>query len=172
MRPNPTAGYEASRPSCVHKETAFGGCAPNARSAAANVQTDADRVRPCGGACCLGIIHSMGVALHIAVRQASVGRAASAKKHMSRHPSLQALPPAQVVAERLFSMVERFLHVEAVSGLTLLLAAVCRTDWRTLPSMTPGIRTEDAPRRRNLEIGDRASWRRHYGLHAKDSRLM
>jgi NhaA family Na+:H+ antiporter len=53
---------------------------------------------------------------------------------MSRHPSSQALPPAQIVADRVFSAVERFLHVEAVSGITLLIAAAAALMWANSPA--------------------------------------
>lgn len=38
-------------------------------------------------------------------------------------------PPAQVVAERVFNALERFLHVQAVSGVVLLLAAATALIW-------------------------------------------
>ena len=42
---------------------------------------------------------------------------------MTRHPLRQTLPRAQLLAERAFSTLERFLHIEAVSGTVLMLAA-------------------------------------------------
>lgn len=48
---------------------------------------------------------------------------------MSRNPSPSALPPAQQAAEKLFSAFERFLHVEAVSGVVLLVAAAAALIW-------------------------------------------
>lgn len=39
------------------------------------------------------------------------------------------LPRAQLIAERAFATVERFLHIEAVSGVALLLAAVAALVW-------------------------------------------
>ena len=52
---------------------------------------------------------------------------------MSRHPSHQALPPAQLVADKVFSALERFLHVEAVSGVVLLIAAAAALIWANSP---------------------------------------
>lgn len=48
---------------------------------------------------------------------------------MSRHPSQQPLPPAQLVAERVFNVLERFAHIEAVSGIVLLAAAATALIW-------------------------------------------
>jgi NhaA family Na+:H+ antiporter len=48
---------------------------------------------------------------------------------VSRNPSPSALPPAQQAAEKLFSAFERFLHIEAVSGLVLLVAAATALIW-------------------------------------------
>lgn len=53
---------------------------------------------------------------------------------VSRHPSLQALPCAQRVAERVFNSVERFLHVEVVSGVVLLLTAAAALILATSPA--------------------------------------
>ena len=53
---------------------------------------------------------------------------------MHRHPSHQALPPAQIVAKRVFDAVERFLHVEAVSGIALLVAAGAALIWANSPA--------------------------------------
>ena len=39
---------------------------------------------------------------------------------MSRHPQHPPLPAVQAVADKLFTTLERFLHVEAVSGIVLL----------------------------------------------------
>lgn len=40
-----------------------------------------------------------------------------------------AAPPAQIIADKVFSALDRFLHVEAVSGIVLLLAAICALAW-------------------------------------------
>ncbi|WP_201451432.1 Na+/H+ antiporter NhaA [Hydrogenophaga sp. BPS33] len=48
---------------------------------------------------------------------------------MNRTPSRQTLPRAQILAERAFSTLERFLHIEAVSGIVLLLAATVALIW-------------------------------------------
>lgn len=53
---------------------------------------------------------------------------------MSRHPSAQTPPSAQIVAEKVFSAIERFLHVEAVSGLVLLAAAATALIWANSPA--------------------------------------
>ena len=39
------------------------------------------------------------------------------------------LPPAQSVADKVFNALERFLHVEAVSGVVLLIAAASALWW-------------------------------------------
>ena len=51
---------------------------------------------------------------------------------MSRTPP-QEIPRAQLLAERAFSTLERFLHIEAVSGAILLLAAACALIWANSP---------------------------------------
>ncbi len=43
------------------------------------------------------------------------------------------IPPAQAVAERLFNALSRFLHVEAVSGVVLLIAAAAALIWANSP---------------------------------------
>lgn len=53
---------------------------------------------------------------------------------MPLHPSREALPPAQRVAEKAFSALERFLHIEAVSGIVLLLAAAAALIWANSPA--------------------------------------
>ncbi len=45
----------------------------------------------------------------------------------------QEIPRAQLLAERAFSTLERFLHIEAVSGAILLLAAACALIWANSP---------------------------------------
>jgi NhaA family Na+:H+ antiporter len=44
-----------------------------------------------------------------------------------------ALPRAQILAERAFSALERFLHIEAVSGIVLLLMALAALVWANSP---------------------------------------
>lgn len=53
---------------------------------------------------------------------------------MNRHPSRKALPPAQRVAEKAFNALESFLHIEAVSGIVLLIAAAIALIWANSPS--------------------------------------
>ena len=53
---------------------------------------------------------------------------------MSRHPSQAALPPAQAVAERIFTALERYLHVEAGSGVALIVAALAALLWANSPA--------------------------------------
>jgi NhaA family Na+:H+ antiporter len=53
---------------------------------------------------------------------------------MHRPPSRGSLPPAQLVAEKVFNALERFLHIEAVSGVVLLLAAVSALWWANSPA--------------------------------------
>jgi NhaA family Na+:H+ antiporter len=48
--------------------------------------------------------------------------------------SRQSLPRAHVLAARTFSAIERFLHIEAVSGLVLLLAAAIALLWANSPA--------------------------------------
>lgn len=48
---------------------------------------------------------------------------------MHRHTSRQALPRAHLLAERAFATLERFLHIEAASGIVLLLAAAAALIW-------------------------------------------
>ena len=48
---------------------------------------------------------------------------------MNRTPSRQTLPRAQILAERALASLERFLHLEAVSGIVLLLAAAVALIW-------------------------------------------
>jgi Na+:H+ antiporter, NhaA family len=52
---------------------------------------------------------------------------------VSRHPSRPALPPARQIADKVFTALERFLHVEAVSGIVLLLAAAAALIWANSP---------------------------------------
>lgn len=44
------------------------------------------------------------------------------------------MPRAQELAERAFANLERFLHIEAVSGIVLLLAAVAALIWANSPA--------------------------------------
>jgi Na+:H+ antiporter, NhaA family len=53
---------------------------------------------------------------------------------MTRHPSRQPLPRAQLLAERAFSTLDRFLHIEAVSGAVLMLAAAIALIWANSPA--------------------------------------
>ena len=53
---------------------------------------------------------------------------------MDRHSSHQAIPRAQLFAERAFSTLERFLHIEAVSGIVLLVAAAAALIWANSPA--------------------------------------
>lgn len=48
---------------------------------------------------------------------------------MNRHPSRQDLPRAQLLAERAFATLERFLHIEAISGIVLVIAATIALIW-------------------------------------------
>lgn len=53
---------------------------------------------------------------------------------MNRNTPRQTLPRAQVLAERAFSTLERFLHIEAVSGIVLLVAAAIALIWANSPA--------------------------------------
>ncbi|MCW2477962.1 Na+/H+ antiporter NhaA [Candidatus Symbiopectobacterium sp. NZEC135] len=52
---------------------------------------------------------------------------------MNRHLSPQGIPRAQRLAERAFATLERFLHIEAVSGIVLLVAAAVALIWANSP---------------------------------------
>jgi len=53
---------------------------------------------------------------------------------MNRAPSRQTLPRAQLVADRAFAALSRFLHIEAVSGVVLLFAAAIALIWANSPA--------------------------------------
>lgn len=48
---------------------------------------------------------------------------------MHQHPKRRDLPRPQAIAERAFASLERFLHIEAVSGIVLLIAAAVALMW-------------------------------------------
>jgi NhaA family Na+:H+ antiporter len=52
---------------------------------------------------------------------------------MNHRPATAPLPRAQLLAERAFATVERFLHIEAVSGVVLLAAAIGALVWANSP---------------------------------------
>lgn len=52
---------------------------------------------------------------------------------MTQGPSSKALPAAQRFADKAFSAFEKFLHIEAVSGVVLLLAAAAALIWANSP---------------------------------------
>ncbi|EMR0793862.1 Na+/H+ antiporter NhaA [Pseudomonas aeruginosa] len=56
---------------------------------------------------------------------------------MNRHTTRQDLPRAQLLAERAFATLERFLHIEAASGIVLLIAAAVALIWANSP-FAPG----------------------------------
>ncbi|WP_242672075.1 Na+/H+ antiporter NhaA [Stutzerimonas kirkiae] len=53
---------------------------------------------------------------------------------MNRHHSQQQPPRVQLYAERAFFALERFLHIEAASGMILILAAVAALIWANSPA--------------------------------------
>lgn len=53
---------------------------------------------------------------------------------MNQNLPRQAVPRAQILAERAFSVIERFLHIEAVSGIVLLVAAAAALIWANSPA--------------------------------------
>lgn len=53
----------------------------------------------------------------------------SARQSKPRHPVCAELPPAQRLTERALLTLERFIHIEAVSGVALLLAAAIALIW-------------------------------------------
>lgn len=52
---------------------------------------------------------------------------------MNRHPSRQDLPRAHLLAQRALETLNRFLHIEAVSGIVLLVAAAFALIWANSP---------------------------------------
>lgn len=52
---------------------------------------------------------------------------------MNSHPTRRAVPRAQALAQRAFASIERFLHIEAVSGIVLLIAAAVALIWANSP---------------------------------------
>ena len=73
--------------------------------------------------------------LHVAVTgQAMVGPPRGERvRQMDHQLPTNRLPRAQVLAERALSTLQRFLHVEAVSGVVLLIAAAIGLIWANLP---------------------------------------
>jgi Na+:H+ antiporter, NhaA family len=63
-----------------------------------------------------------------------VGRAANQEIPVSRRRAHDATPPAQVAAEKVLTAIERFLHVEAVGGVVLLVAAAAALVWANSPA--------------------------------------
>ncbi len=53
---------------------------------------------------------------------------------MNRHLPHKALPAARRVADKAFSALEHFLHIEAVSGIVLMLAAAIALIWANSPA--------------------------------------
>ena len=53
---------------------------------------------------------------------------------MNRHHSRHTLPAAQRVAEKAFNALESFLHIEAVGGIVLLMAAAIALIWANSPA--------------------------------------
>ncbi len=53
---------------------------------------------------------------------------------MSRDPSELRVPREQAFAERVFATIERFLHIEAVSGVVLVIAAATALVWANSPA--------------------------------------
>ena len=51
----------------------------------------------------------------------------------NKHSKQCDLPRAQVLAERAFTSLERFLHIEAVSGIVLLIVAAAALIWANSP---------------------------------------
>ncbi|SFB53692.1 sodium/proton antiporter, NhaA family [Azotobacter beijerinckii] len=53
---------------------------------------------------------------------------------MNQDPSRKALPSAQRLADKAFDALERFLHIEAVSGIVLLISAAIALIWANSPA--------------------------------------
>lgn len=64
---------------------------------------------------------------------------------VNRHSDRAELPSAQIVAEKVFTALERFLHVEAVSGIVLLVAAGAALVWANSPAAESYHHFWDAP---------------------------
>jgi Na+:H+ antiporter, NhaA family len=64
---------------------------------------------------------------------------------VTRHPIRAPLPRSQVLADKVFSALERFLHVEAVSGIVLLAAAASALLWANSPAADSYHHFWDAP---------------------------
>jgi len=64
---------------------------------------------------------------------ALVGPPRGAIATVNRYPPRQDLPRPQLLAERAFATLERFLHIEAVSGIVLLVAAAVALIWANSP---------------------------------------
>jgi len=52
---------------------------------------------------------------------------------MNQHPSRHTLPRTRIFAKRVFSTVERFLHIQAFSGIVLLFTAAIALIWANSP---------------------------------------
>jgi NhaA family Na+:H+ antiporter len=64
---------------------------------------------------------------------------------VSRHPGHGTLPPAQLAAQKVFSAIERFLHVEAVGGIVLLVTAAAALIWANSPAHASYVHFWHAP---------------------------
>lgn len=53
---------------------------------------------------------------------------------MNQHPSREVLPAAQRMADKAFNSLEKFLHIEALSGVVLLIAAAVALIWANSPA--------------------------------------
>jgi Na+:H+ antiporter, NhaA family len=73
---------------------------------------------------------------------------------MSQHPTRAPLPRTQLVADKVFSTLERFLHVEAVSGIVLLVAAASALIWANSPAADSYHHFWSAPF--SIGVGDRS----------------
>ena len=62
------------------------------------------------------------------------GRHAERVRPMDHQLPAEDLPRAQFLAERAFTTLQRFLHVEAISGGVLLIAAAAALLWANSPS--------------------------------------
>lgn len=79
---------------------------------------------------------------------------------MIQHPSCRAVPAARRLADRAFSRIEQFLHIEAVSGVVLLLAAAIALFWANSPYADSYEHLWHAPV--YFGVGD---WQVSYSLH-------
>jgi NhaA family Na+:H+ antiporter len=82
------------------------------------------------------LIIAVGALLHTALRRLKLKRWSGRQRRVivpDKNPATAAIPRPQVLTERALSALERFSHIEAVSGIVLLLAALIALIWANSP---------------------------------------